>query len=210
MSIWDDYKSSTLNPLNLFMREDPAKAANEYLDKIPAVGHQYYDPFVQGGQEAGGILKGEYGKMLNPNDFIANIMKGYSLSPGASYKRDLLTKGIGSTAAAGGYAGTPEHQREWGEMADKLLSGDMQQFLQNALGVYGTGLSGEQDIYGKGYTATGSLADLLGGTLSSQAGLGFQSGSQTNARRDALLNAIMKVLSQGAGAATGAPAAAGG
>jgi len=206
MSIWDDYKGSMANPLNLFKREDTTRDANKYLDQIPQVGHNSYDPFVQGGQQAGGVLQGEYGKMLNPNDFIANIMRGYQMSPGAKYQKDQLTKGIGSTAAAGGYAGTPEHQQQWGDMAEKLSSQDMQQFLQNALGVYGAGVKGEEGFYGKGYEATGSLNDILSNKLSSQAGLSFQSASQTNASRDAFMSALMKALGQGAGAMSGAGA----
>jgi len=206
MGLWDDYKGSSLNPINLFKREDPTRGANKYLDQIPGIGHQYYDPYVQGGQEAGGVLKGEYGKMLNPNDFIAKIMRGYQMSPGASYQKDMLTKGIGSTAAAGGYAGTPEHQQQWGDMAEKLSSQDMQQYLQNALGVYGAGVKGEEGFYNKGYDASGSLSDMLGGALGSKAGLSFQGSSQKNASRDALLNALMKALGQGAGAMSGAGA----
>lgn len=191
------------NPLNLGMREDPQKEANKYLDQIPGIGKQYYNPFIESGQKAGGILEGEYGKQLDPTSFIDQIMQHYSMSKGAEYEQDKLGRGIGATAAAGGFAGTPEHQRQYGEMADKIMSGDMQQYLQNALGVYGGGISGEQDLYGKGYQASGSLADLLGGNLSSQAGLGFQSASQTNAGRDAFLNALIKAFSQGAGAAGG-------
>lgn len=184
----------------MFRREDPKKEANRYLSQIPGVGRQYYDPFIQGGRRAGSLLEGEYGRMLKPTSFIDDIMKNYQMSEGAKYQRDQLGRGIGATAAAGGYAGNPEHQREYGEMAQGIMSKDMQQYLQNALGVYGGGISGEQDFYNKGYGASGSMADLMGGNLSSQAGLAFQDASQSNASRDAFRNALMKALTQGAGA----------
>ena len=189
--------------------EDPSAAANRYLKQVPGVGHKYYDPFIGSGKKAGGILEGEYGKMLSPTSFIDEIMKHYSESPGEQYEKNELGRGIGATAAAGGYAGTPEHQKFYGDMASKLMSGDMQQYLQNALGVYGAGIGGEHDIYSKGYDASGSLADMLGGTLGSQAGLAFQNSSQNNANRSGFLNAIAKALSTGAGAYFGgAPGAA--
>lgn len=203
MSIWDSYKKSSLNPINIFSREDPAKDANKYLDQIPGIGEKYYNPFIEGGRKAGGILDTEYGRMLNPTSFIDDIMSKYSLSKGAQYERDKLGKGIGATAAAGGFAGTPEHQQEYGEMADKIMSGDMQQYLQNALGVYGQGISGERDFYNKGYDASNSLADMLAGVLGSKSGLAFKSASDTNKSRDAFANALIKALAGGTGVFSG-------
>jgi hypothetical protein len=132
-----------------------------------------------------------------------DIMKNYSLSPGATYERDQLGKGIGNTAAAGGFAGTPEHERAYGEMADKIMSGDMQQYLSNALGIYNTGLTGNENFFNKGYDASSSLADLIGGSFGSQAGLGFQAANQSNTDRQALLNALTKALTTGGGALKG-------
>lgn len=203
MSLWDDYSGSMLNPLNMFKREDPQKDANRYLSQIPGIGKQYYNPFIDSGKKAGGILEGEYGKLLKPTSFIDDIMKNYSQSAAAKYQQDQLGRGIGATAAAGGFAGTPEHQKEYATMAQDVMSGDMQQYLQNALGVYDRGVGGERDIYNKGFQASGSLADLLSGVLGSQAGLAFQAGSQTNASRDAFMSALMKALSTGAGAMGG-------
>jgi hypothetical protein len=181
-------------------KEDPQAAANQYLKQIPGVGQKYYNPFISSGRKAGGILEGEYGKLMNPTSFIDEIMKHYNESEGSKYERNELGRDIGATAAAGGFAGTPEHQKEYGDMAQKLMSRDMQTFLQNALGVYNTGLSGEHDIYGKGYEASGSLADMLAGNLGSQAGLAFQNASQNNANRYGLMNAVAKALATGAGA----------
>lgn len=204
MSIWDDYKSSPFSApgaLNMFRNDDPANAANKYMSKIPAVGQQYYNPYIQGGQKAGATLGNEYTKMLDPTAFMDNIMGHYKESEGAQYEKNQLGRGIGATAAAGGFAGTPEHEREYGEMAGGIMSKDMQQYLENALGIYGGGISGEEDVYNKGYGASGSLADLLGGNLASQGTLAFAGTSQNNANRQALMNALIKALGQGAGAA---------
>ncbi|HJY22897.1 MAG TPA: hypothetical protein VJ279_08440 [Hanamia sp.] len=200
MSFWDSFKNSPVNPLYMYQRDDPQADANKYLNQIPDIGKQYFNPFIERGKAAGDTLEGQYGKLLNPSSFIDDLMKNYSLSKGATYERDQLGKGIGATAAAGGFAGTPEHQREYGEMADNIMSRDMQQYLQNALGVYNTGLSGEQGFYGTGFDASSALADILGGQKSSQAGLAFQAGTQRNTDRQALFNAIAKIFAQGAGA----------
>lgn len=208
MSMWDEYQHSNLNPLNMFRHDDAAGGANKYMDQIPGATGRYYNPFIDKGRAAGGKLEGEYGRMMNPTSFIDDIMKNYDMSKSAQYQTKELGRGIGATAAAGGFSGTPEHQKEYGEMAHDIMSKDMQQYLQNALGVYGGGLSGEQDFYNKGFDASGKMADIMGGKLSSQAGLAFQDATQNNASRNAFMNALMKALAQGGGAMAGAPAGA--
>lgn len=204
MSLWDSLKNGPANPFYMWERDDPEKMANKYLGQIPGVAQQYYNPYIQGGQDAGNILKGQYGNMVNdPTGFINNIMSKYQMSPGAKYQSGLLTKGIENDAAAGGYAGTPEAQRQYAQTANDVMSQDMQQYLQNALGVFGGGLSGEQDFYNKGFTASGDIVDALASVLGSQGGLAFNTGTQSNMDRQALLNAITKALSSGAGASSG-------
>lgn len=211
MGLFDNFKESPLNPFYPWQREDPKSEANKYLNQIPDVEKSYYNPFIQGGQQAGNVLSGAYGNMLNdPTEFINNILAKYKESPGAQYQSGLLTKGIANTAAAGGYAGTPEAQREYAETAQNVMSGDMQQFLQNALGVYGTGLSGEQDFYNKGFTASGSLADAIASVLGSQGGLAFNQATQSNMDRQAMMNALLKAISGGAGVSSGNAGLSGG
>jgi len=208
MSIWDAFKNySPTNAiggglLSGFFGGGGAKNANKYLNKIPGVGHEAYDPFINQGREAGGILKDQYGRMLDPTKYMDDIMKNYQMSQGATYKRDQLGKGIGNTAAAGGIAGTPEHQREYGQMSNDIMSQDMDQYLQNALGINDRGIRGEEGFYDKGFQASGSLADMLANMFGSKAGLAYKSGQDKNA----LMQSLMKMLATGAGAAMGGPA----
>lgn len=185
---------------SVFGTGDPSKGAMPYLDKIPGVGKQYYNPFIDRGARAGNTLEDQYGKMMDPTSFMDEIMKHYNMSEGAQYEQDKLGKGMAGTAAAGGVAGTPQHQQEFGEMAHKIMSGDMQQYLKNALGIQDRGLKGEENFFDKGFDASGSLADLIGGTYGSQAGLKFQGQQQQNMNRQGLMKALGKLLSTGAGA----------
>jgi hypothetical protein len=52
--------------LGLSSSQNPANAAQPYLQQIPGVGHQNYDPYIQQGQQAGQTLQGEYGKAIRP------------------------------------------------------------------------------------------------------------------------------------------------
>lgn len=179
--------------------KNPANAAMPYLNQIPQIGQQYYSPYIKGGQNAGNLLNEQYQRLLNPTSFMDELLKNYQESEGAKYQENQLNKEIGANAAAGGIAGTPEHQRQAAEMTQGILSKDMQQYLQNALGIYGGGIQGEQDIFNKGYGASGSLADLLGGTLNAQAGLAYQGQNQQNQNQNALVNALLGLAGKGAG-----------
>lgn len=184
----------------IFGFKNPADSAMPYLNQIPGIGQQYYDPFVQSGRTAGTRLEGEYDQLLSdPNAFIDKIMSGYEPSKGFQFQKDLLSKALGSTAAAGGYRGTDFDQLQQGEAIQGLLSKDMQQYLQNVLGAYKTGLEGEQDIYDKGFQASGSLADYLGSALGQQGQVAFQGQAQKNANKAGLF----KLLAQALGGAAG-------
>ncbi len=180
--------------------KSPMDAANPYLNQIPGVGHQNYDPYVNAVQDAAGKTKSKYEELMSdPTGFINKLMEGYKTSEGYNFQKDQLTKELGNTAAAGGVAGTPMDQMNQAQGIQGLLGKDMQQFLQNALGVFGKGLEGEEGIAGRGFDASKALADLLGGTLNSQAGLAFNDAQQKNKNKNDMWSMFGKALGAGAG-----------
>jgi hypothetical protein len=186
--------------------DSPMDSANKYLDQIPGVGHQGYDEYINQGKDASGKTKTAYEDMLNdPTGFINKLMEGYKPSEGYNYQKEQLQKELGNTAAAGGIAGTPLDQENQGTQIQKLLSGDMQQFLTNVLGRYDTGLKGEEGIAGRGFDASKQLTDLLGGSLNQQGGLAFQDQQQKNQNKNDLWSMFGKALGTGAGFALGGP-----
>lgn len=183
---------------------NPMSAANQYLNQIPGVAHQGYDPYVNAGMDAGNQTKGQYEKLINdPADFINQLMKQYQTSEGYNFQKDLLTKELGNTAAMGGVAGTPLDQMNQAEGVQGLLSKDMQQFLTNVLGQYDKGLAGEEGIATRGYDASSKLADYLGSNLTQQGGLAFNDAQQKNKNKGDLWSMFGKALGGGAGFALG-------
>jgi hypothetical protein len=141
--------------------------------------------------------------MINdPTGFINKLMEGYKPSEGYQFQKEQLTKELGNTAAAGGIAGTPQDQMNQGQGVQKLLSGDMQQFLQNVLGRYDKGLEGEEGIASRGFDASKNLTDLLGGALNQQGGLAFQDQQQKNKNKNDMWSMFGKALGGGLGLAT--------
>lgn len=178
----------------------PMNAANQYLNQIPGVGHEGYDPYINAGQDASGKTKSAYESLMDdPSGFINSLMENYKTSEGYNFQKDLLTKELGNTAAAGGFAGTPLDQMNQGQAIQGLLSKDMQQYLQNVLGRYDKGLEGEEGVATRGYDATGKLTDILGGALNQQGGLAFQDQQQKNQNKNDLWHMFGKALGAGAG-----------
>lgn len=183
---------------------NPMDAANQYLNQIPGTAHQGYDPYVNAGLDASGKTKSQYEDLMNdPTGFINKLMEAYKPSEGYNFQKDELMKSYGNTAAAGGIAGTPLDQENRAQGVQGLLSQDMQQFLKNALGVFGTGLSGEEGIAGRGFDANKGLTDLLGNNLAAQSGAAFQNAKQNNSDRNSWFQNLAKALGVGAGALAG-------
>lgn len=178
--------------------------ANKYLDQIPGVAHEGYDEYVNAGKDASGQTKGKYEELMNdPTAFINKLMEGYKPSEGYQFQKDQLTKELGNTAAAGGIAGTPQDQMNQGQGIQKLLSGDMQEFLKNVLGVFNTGLEGEEGIATRGYDASGKLTDTIGGALNQQGGLAFNNAQQQNKNKNDMWSMFGKALGGAAGSFLG-------
>lgn len=183
-------------------KRNPEQEANRYLEQIPGIGRESFNPFIQQGQQAQEALSPIYGQMAqNPMDYLNQILGGYQPSAGYQYKQKQLMDTARNAAAAGGYAGTPYDQREQTELVNSLLGQDMQQFLQNVLGIQGAGIGGYEGAVGRGYESSGMLADLLSGKLGSQAGLAYQGAQQNNANRSQRTNAALNMIAQGLSAA---------
>lgn len=185
-------------------KTNPANAAMPYLNQIPGVGHEAYDPYINAGKEAGNTVSGEYQNLIkDPTALISKLMEKYEPSKGYQFKKDQLLKQFAATANAGGIAGTPGDQEVQAEATNGLLSQDMEAYLAHALGLYGTGLEGEQGIANKGFASSGALADILGGSLNQRGGLAFQGQAQQNANKSGMLQALIKALGIGGGIALG-------
>ncbi len=186
-------------------QSNPANAAMPYLNQIPQFGRDAYNPYIQQGQQAGKVAQGQYDQMTqDPSAFINAIMGKYQESPGYQYQQQQGSRALANTAASGGYRGGQFEQQQQGELMQSLLGGDMQQWLQNNLGVHSQGLQGQQHMSDVGYNASGNLADYLGSALGQQGSLAFQGQASKNANRSNFINSLLGAGAQGFGAAAGA------
>ncbi len=180
---------------------DPASKAMPYLNQA----QDQYLPYQQQGQAAYNQLNPVYSQMTqDPAAYLEQLMGGYEPSKTYQTHRDEALNAIGNTAAAGGMRGSPQDIINSTRLSDSLLGSDMQQWLQNVMGLQGMGLQGQQHFYDTGVGATSDIANILG----SKGGLSFQSQSQQNQRAMDLLNSLIKGGTSIAGGMAGGGAGA--
>ncbi len=150
-------------------RRDPA--VDNLLQQIPQFGREGYQPYIDRGNQAQDLASGAYNRMAqDPTAFVEQIMQSYKPSQGYQFRRKNALNAAQNSAASGGFSGTGYDQMNQGALADDLASQDMQQYLQNILGVQGAGIAGQQHQADQGYLASGNLADYLGNAYGARAG----------------------------------------
>jgi hypothetical protein len=213
---------------------DPAKAADKYLSQIPGTITPYYQPYTQ----AGGQALGQYGAesnalagmrpdlmqaltqlLQNPGNVYNQLGQGYQQSPGYEFNKNQNMQAITNAAAAGGMAGTPQHQMQAGAMASDLANQDFNQYLEHVMGLMTRGLSGGMGMYEQGfgglhnltnigYQSSNDLASSLASNLVNQANNAYAGAANKNQRRGGALGAGLGFLGSLAGGAIGGPTGA--
>lgn len=154
-----------------WMGKDPSKAADKYLRDIPGMGHEMYDPYINAGKGQIPGLEKEYKDLMgNTGDVLKRLGEGYQKSPGFDFALKQALGGAGNAAAAGGMAGSPQHEMENMGLATDLANKDFNTYLQNALGLYGRGLSGSENMYQGGMNSSDALARMLAENMRDRAG----------------------------------------
>lgn len=174
---------------------NPANAAMPYLDQIPGQTNPYMMPYFQAGAGALSGLQGQYDSLLgNPGQKLNDIGAQYQQSPGLNFAIQQALQGAGHAAAAGGMAGSPQHEQQNMGIATNLANQDYNNWLGQATGLYGAGLSGQQGLAGMGQQAGQSLADMLAQTLAQKGNLSFQGQRQKNQNQNDLFGNIFKTM----------------
>ncbi len=171
--------------------KNPADKANQTIGQIPGQTSQYFDPYINAGKNALPILQGQYNDLLNNPGGKLNQMGGqFQQSPGFQFALQQALQGSGHAAAAGGMAGSPQHEQQNMGIATQLGNQDYYNYLDKALGLYGQGLTGEQGMAQGGLTAGTSMADMISQALAQQANYDFRGQQDKNARKNDLWSGL--------------------
>jgi hypothetical protein len=172
---------------------NPADSASRYLSQIPSQSSQYTQPFFEAGRRALPSLQQQYSSLLNnPGNKINDIGSQFQQSPGFNFALQQALQGANHGAAAGGMAGSPQHEQQNMELATNLGNQDYNNWLRNALGLYHSGLEGEEHLAGMGEQAGMNLSDMIAQTLAQQGNLAFQDQRQKNQNKNDLIGSAFK------------------
>jgi hypothetical protein len=185
--------------LQSLLSRDPSKAASPYLSKIPGLLHQYMDPYIQAGTSALPTLEAQYNQLLqDPTALMSKIGGQFKASPGYQYNVDQATRAANQAAAAGGMAGSPAEQAELAKNVTGLASQDYNQFMNRALGLYGSGLGGLGGLERQGQQESSQLAEDLARNQMSQAQQAEAEAQARNQRIGGMIGGATNIIGSGA------------
>lgn len=158
----------------------PMNAANQYINQIPGQISPYYKPYMDAGTNALNTVTGEYGKSINdPAGQYNKFASGYKESPGYKTRLEEAMRQITNAQAAGGMAGSGQHQQYSAEKALELSGKDFEDYLTHIMGIYNNGMAGEQGIENQGYDANTDFAHMLANIKQQQGQMAY-SGAEAN------------------------------
>jgi hypothetical protein len=165
--------SSIFNQSNY---KNPASAAQPYLNQIPGELQQYLNPYINSGQNAMGILQGQYGNLLQnpsqtynqlsnnsgqalntsnqiqgnwqqPTNVMNQIGSTYQSSPGYQWNVQQATNAGNNAAAAGGMLGSPQQQQNMASTVSGLANQDYNNYVDTGLNQYNRSVSNNLGQY---------------------------------------------------------------
>jgi hypothetical protein len=175
--------------------KNPADSAMPYLNQIQGQtqGYQQPLPFFDAGKSQLPGLQNQYGQLLNdPGGRINKIGESFHESPGFKFALQQALQGGNHAAAAGGMAGSPQHEQQNMQLATDLGNQEYNNWMHNALGEYNQGLQGSQGMANQGQQAGKSMADMIAQTLAQQGNLAFNGQQQQNQNQSDMWGNIFK------------------
>jgi hypothetical protein len=186
--------------------KNPADAAMPYLNQIPGQTNQYMQPWFDAGKNMIPGLSDQYKQLMtDPSKRLNDIGSGYKESPGFKFAMQQALQGAGHASAAGGMAGSPQHEQQNMELAQNIASKDYNDYMNNALGLYGMGLNGGQTMSGQGQQAGQSMADMIAQTLAQQANMAFRGEQEKNSMNNSWLSGLGRLGGAALGGLAGGP-----
>lgn len=159
----------------LFMGgDDPSRSAMKWINKIPGEAHNLLDPWAN------------YGRDLtqDPGGRINKIGQSYQQSPGFQFALRQALQGAGHAAAAGGMAGSPQHEMENMGIATQLSNQDYNNWMQNAIGLHNLGFT-------QGQTASTNILDQIAQAMAQKGAYSYQGKAAQNAGRGSAIGNLI-------------------
>lgn len=183
------------NMIDSFMNPQRGyEAAADEARKAWEEAQNYGRPYWQNGLDQTGRLTGAEDALLDPGALEAKWMQDYETSP---YAKQLLeqNKNSGLDAASSmGLMGSSAALNNIQQGAGKIVNADRQQYINDLMQKYMTGIGIGQNIYGAG---AGIGGDLMRGALSTGSDLGNAAYGAKNAPGQMFNNLLRAAMMAG-------------
>jgi hypothetical protein len=142
--------------------DKPYETAGQQYQQYGNMGRQTQMPFYQAGQQAIPAYQNWLQSQSNPSEFINSLMGNYQESPYARYLQQQSMRAGQNMASANGLSGSTPFMQQMQQNAANISSQDMNQWLQNVLGINTQYGQGQQNLMTGGQNAANSLTNLYG------------------------------------------------
>lgn len=160
----------------------PYDKAMEQYQNFFNQGKSTQKPFYDAGVGAIGDYQDWLTGQKNPTEFINKIMGDYQESPYARYLQQQAQNAGINAASASGLTGSTPFLQQAQQNAANISSADMNQWLQNVLGINTQYGQGQKNLVDTGQTSANALTNLIQqfGQNMADAAYGKEAGKQSN------------------------------
>lgn len=139
---------------------DPYKQAMEQYQKWANEAKNVQNPYLNAGQGAIPDYQKWLESQKDPSKFINDIMGQYGESPWARYEQQQSMRAGENAASALGLLGSTPFAQQMQQNAMNISSQDMQNWLNNVLGINAQYGQGQQNMMGIGANAANALTNM--------------------------------------------------
>lgn len=185
---------------------DPGKAyrsAGKEIKKGYEQGQGYLDPYNQAGMGQINKLTGAQDRLMDPAALQNEWAKGYQMSPYAQQLQDQAKAGGMDAASSQGLLGSSSAINAIQQGSSNIMNADRQQYMNDLMQKYMTGIGVGQDIFHQGGSAANQMSQNANAYGQNMAGVKFGEGN-------AMMNQAMNMFKMYMAAKTGGASGMGG
>lgn len=176
---------------------DPFKEARKQYMEMFGQAQQQQQPFYQAGVGALPQLQDWLGQMQDPAGFINQLQSQYTQSPADQFAINQGLRGAQNRGSAAGLIGSTPMAQFQAQTAADIGGQQMNQWLQNVLGINTLYGQGEQNLVNLGQHSADTLSNLLSGGGQDLAGLRYGSAVRQNQNLGNILGGMFGGAQQG-------------
>jgi hypothetical protein len=160
----------------------PYDKATEQYNKYMNMGQGVQQPYLDAGKQGLGNYQDWLDKQKDPTKFINDLMGNYKESDYAHGLQQQAMNAGNNAASASGMMGSSALMLQQQQNAGQIASGDMNQWLQNVLGINTQYGEGQKDLKNGGQNSANALTDMynnMGGKMG-EAAYGKEAGKKND------------------------------